>query len=593
MRAHGAEIIRPKMKKREKISFGDEWRMRGLFLCVLLVGVSLIGRLYYVQIVDHKKWKSIAEDQHNVFQELSAERGEIFMRDGDGWYPLAVNREYKMAYVVPKDVTEKERVAAELSAIVGIDIEEIRGKVNRPDDPFEIIKKRLTEDEEERIRSAHLTGVAFLPEKYRYYPAGELGAQVVGFASLGEDGGAGGYGIESSQDNRLRGETGMVSQEKDAGGRWIALSDREIVAPRHGADVVLTLDRVIQYETEKILREAMEKHKADRATAIVVDPKTGALLAMASLPQFDPNEYSKVEDYSVFLNPAVSLSYEPGSIMKPITLAIGIEEKKISPHTEYVDTGVVKISGYDIRNSENKVYGRSTMMKVLEESINTGVIFVEKLVGNQTFRDYFERFGFGKKTSVALPAELAGDTRNLSNLRSDIQFFTASFGQGVTVTPLQMVMAYAALANGGILYKPAIIDSLIYPDGTKEKMVPEEVRRVVSKETSESIGEMLESVVVRGHGKRAQVSGYRVGGKTGTAQVAKSNSLGYEEGLTIGSFVGYAPIDDPRFVVLVKIDNPKDVQWAESSAAPTFGRIMKFLLEYAKIKPTESVVSKE
>ncbi|MFZ2299766.1 MAG: penicillin-binding protein 2 [Candidatus Moraniibacteriota bacterium] len=584
--------VRPRKHMMVAALSGSEGRMRGLTAIVFFVGALLVLRLYFIQVMSHDKWVAIAQDQHSAFQELSADRGEIHMRDGDGRYPLAVNREYQMAYVVPRDVTDKDHVALVLSRILGMDAGPIRDKLDMRDDPFEIIKKRLTDEEVRQIKEASLQGVALLPEKYRYYPAGELASQIVGFASLGERGGAGGYGIESSQDSRLRGETGTVSQEKDAGGRWIPLSDRDLLSPQNGDSLVLTIDRVIQYETEKILREAVKRHSADRATAIVMDPKTGAILAMASWPQFDPNRYSEVEDYSVFLNPAISHAYEPGSIMKPITMAIGIEEGKISPNTEYTDTGVVQEAGYAIRNSENKVYGRSTMTEVLDESINTGVIFVEQQVGNQVFKEYIERFGFGKKTDVALPAELSGNVRNLANTRSDIQFFTAAFGQGVAVTPLQMVMAYTVLANGGTLYKPQIIERIIHSDGSEEKTAPQEVRRILSKETSRTIGEMLRSVVVNGHGKRADVPGYLVGGKTGTAQVAKSDSKGYEEGLSIGSFVGYAPINDPRFVVLVKIDNPKDVQWAESSAAPTFGQIMRFLLEYAKIKPTEETTKK-
>jgi stage V sporulation protein D (sporulation-specific penicillin-binding protein) len=229
------------------------------------------------------------------------------------------------------------------------------------------------------------------------------------------------------------------------------------------------------------------------------------------------------------------------------------------------------------------------MTKVLEESINTGVIFVEKLVGNARFAEYFDRFGFGRKTGVELPAELSGDTKNLDDVRRDIQFFTASFGQGVTMTPLQMISSYQVLANGGLLMRPSIMEKYIHADGREELSEPSEVRQVVSKETATLLGDMLENVVENGHGKRAAVPGYRVGGKTGTAQVAKKGEKGYDDGLTIGSFVGYAPIGDPKFVVLSKIDNPKDVVWAESSAAPVFGDVMKFLLFYAKIEPTEEI----
>lgn len=560
---------------------------------IFFVGILLIVRLYFIQVISHDKWVAIAENQHNAFQELSADRGEIYIHDGEDRYPLAVNREYQMLYASPKDVIEKDRAAVELSRILKLDASVIKDKLDRPDDPFEIIKKRLSDEEIAESKALNLKGIDFLPEEYRYYPGGELASQVIGFASLGENGKAGGYGIESSEDDILRGETGTVSQEKDAAGRWLPLSDRTIVSPKNGDSLLLTIDRVIQYETEKILKDSVEKYEADSATAIVMDPKTGNILSMASFPQFDPNMYGEEKSYSVFLNPTVSMPYEPGSVMKPVTMAMGIEEGKVSPTTEFVDPGSVSEAGYVIHNAENKVYGKSTMTKVLDQSINTGVIYVEKLVGNQKFNDYFSSFGFGERTGIALPAELAGSKRNLDNIRSNISFFTASFGQGVTATPIQMLNAYAVFANGGKLVKPHIIDRIIHPDGQEEKIQPEVIRRVVSEETSRAIGTMLRSVVVNGHGKRADVPGYLVVGKTGTAQVAKSDAKGYQDGASIGSFVGYAPLDDPRFVVLVKLDNPKKVEWAESSAAPTFSQIMKFLLEYAKIKPTEETPIKK
>ncbi len=567
-------------------------RVHFLLFVILLVGLTVIARLFFLQVLSHDKWVALAEGQHNATLELSADRGEIAMHDGENQYPLAVNREYSTVYVIPKDVVEKDTVAVELSRILGIEAGEIRDKLDRPNDPFEVIKKRLTDEEATQVSVLKHKGVALLPEKYRYYPAGELAAQVVGFASLGEKGGAGGYGVEAYFDKDLRGQTGTLLQEKDASGRWIPLSDRDIMHAENGDSFLLSLDRVIQYETEKLLKSSLEKYAADRATAIVMDPKTGKILSMASVPQFDPNHYSKVEDYSLFLNQAVSTSYEPGSIMKPLTMAIGIEEGKVAPTTEYTDTGAVVEAGYTIRNAEDKVYGRSSMYKVLDESINTGVIYVEKLVGNRLFGEYLRRFGFGERTNIALPAELPGNLRNLQNERASINFFTASFGQGITATPIQMVTAYAALANGGRLLKPAIVDTVIHADGSTTVTEPVEVRRVVSEETSRIMGQMLRSVVVNGHGKRADVPGYLVGGKTGTAQVAKTGEKGYEESVSIGSFVGYAPLNDPQFVVLVKLDNPKNVEWAESSAAPTFGEIMKFLLEYAKIKPTEETAKK-
>ena len=562
-------------------------RVAFVFVCFLSVGVGLLWQLYRIQVRDHTLWSDQAKKQRLSTFDLKAERGEIFLHDNGEPYPLAVNREYMAAYVVPREVQDAKEVARELSAILGKDESEILLKLSDPTDPFEMIKRRLSDDEVGRIRTLSLKGVSLLPEKYRYYPAGSLASHVVGFAGLGEQGGAGGYGVEASFDSELKGKPARVHEERDAGGRWISLSNSRSDVPDHGDILTLTIDRVIQHETEKVVQEYREKHGADSMTALVMDPITGKILAMANAPDFDPNKYAETEDYGLFLNPAVSSTYEPGSIMKPIAMAIGIDEKKVSPTTEYVDTGSVTESGYTVKNSEEKVYGRSTMTKVLEDSINTGMIFVERSVGHKVFAERLRRFGFGEKTGVRLPAESGGDLHNLNDFRIGIQFYTAAYGQGITVTPLQMVSAYAALANGGILMRPQIVESIGHADGEVEVIQPEEIRRVISKETSEVIGHMLRSVVVNGHGKRADVPGYEVVGKTGTAQVAKTDGGGYEEGKTIGSFAGYAPRENPRFVVLIKVDNPKDVQWAESSAAPAFSQLMRFLLEYARIEPTE------
>lgn len=580
----------PSREKKAGEDIPSTRRVGILLVFVFVVGVTAMARLYVLQVAGYEKWNGMAEGQHSLSADIFPDRGEIFFREGDAVYPAAVNREYPLLYVVPRDVEEPIRTAEALSGITGVPVDEIKAKFVDPDDPFEAIKKRISEEEMRRIRELDMPGIRFLNEKYRYYPGGGLAAQVVGFVSAKDGGGdVGRYGLEASQDELLHGKPGKIVQARDAAGRWISTSDREMISSEEGPDIVLSIDHVIQHEVETILRDSVEKHGADGGTVIVMDSLTGKILAMASSPGFDPNEYSKTEDYSRFLNPAVSQTYEPGSIMKPITMAIGIEEGKVSPGTEFVDPCAVSEAGYVIRNAEEKCYGRSTMTKVLEESINTGVIFVEKLVGNARFAEYFERFGFGRKTGIELPAELAGNTKNLDDVRRNIQFFTASFGQGVTMTPLQMVSSYQALANGGLLMRPSIIGKYIHADGREEISEPLEVRQVVSKETANLLGDMLENVVKNGHGKRAAVPGYRVGGKTGTAQVAKKGEKGYDDGLTIGSFVGYAPIDDPKFVVLSKIDNPKDVIWAESSAAPVFGDVMKFLLSYAKIEPTEEI----
>lgn len=577
-------------RKNENDNLVSSQRIYFLAAAIFLMGIIIIARLYILQVRDYARFRGMAEDQHEAFSELSARRGEIYLKNRDEKYPLAVNKEYMMVFLEPKMVTERDRVISELNYILGIDRGEIERKLSDPNDMFEIVKKKISQDEAEKIRNLKLKGVKLLPENYRYYPGKELASQVIGFVGSNGEMEIGRYGLESFWEDQLQGKNGSIFQERDSAGRWISITDRKKVPAQDGVDLVLTIDQAVQYETEKILKSAMEKYKADRGSILVQEPSTGKILAMANYPNFNPNEFGRVEDMSLFINPAVTNAYESGSVFKTMTLASGIDAGVISPNTKYVDTGVISEAGYNIKNSDGKANGEQTMTQVLEASLNTGVIFVEKLVGNKRFADYVRNFGFGEKTGIALPNESAGDIRNLNNLKSDIQFFTASFGQGITTTPLQVLNAYSVIANGGNLMKPQIVEKKVYSNGEEEIVESQIIRRVIKKETSDQVKEMLGSVVVNGHGKRAAVNGYRVGGKTGTAQVAKQGGGGYEEGITIGSFAGIAPLDNPKFAVIVKIDNPKELQWAESSAAPTFGEVMKFLLNYYNIEPTEPIV---
>ena len=565
-------------------------RIYFLAVAVFFMGVIIIARLYILQIRDHARFRIMADDQHGAFSELSAKRGEIYLKNRDEKYPLAVNKEYMMVFLEPKMVAEKDRVVSELSYILGIERIEIEKKLSNSEDMFEIVKKKISQEEADKITELKLKGVKLLGENYRYYPGKELASQIVGFVGSNGEQEIGRYGLESFWEEELQGKNGSIFQERDSAGRWISITDRKKVPAQDGADLVLTIDQAVQYEIEKILKLTMEKYKADGGSILVQEPSTGKLLAMASYPNFNPNEFGKVENMSVFTNPAITNAYESGSVFKTVTLASGIDAGVISPNTTYVDNGVISEAGYNIKNSDGKSNGTQTMTQVLEKSLNTGVIFTEKLMGNKKFAEYVRNFGFGEKTGITLPNEAAGDVRNLNNLKSDIQFFTASFGQGITTTPLQILNAYSVIANGGNLMRPQVVEKKIYSDGREESVEPKIIRRVIKEETAKQMKEMLESVVVNGHGKRAAVSGYRVGGKTGTAQVAKQGGGGYEESITIGSFTGIAPLDNPRFAVIVKIDNPKDVQWAESSAAPTCGEVLKFLLNYYNVEPTEPII---
>jgi len=566
-------------------------RAGALLFFIFFIGMVVTARLVSLQVVDSDKWKAVAENQQSVSTALIPDRGEIYFSEGDSVYPAAVNQEFSLLYLVPREVANVPATAASLSAIIGIPESEIRAKCQNLDNQFAPIKHKLSDDEAAKVTQLGLPGVYLQKEKDRFYPSGSLAAQVIGFTSPGDpgQGDVGRYGLESWFNGELQGKPGQVDQMRDAAGRWISTDDRVMVPATKGPDVVLTIDQVIQHEAENVLKDSVEKYAGDGGSIVVMEAVTGRILAMASDPGFDPNDYAKESDYSRFMNPTVSMNYEPGSTMKPITMAIGIDEGKVAPETAFTDPGAVSISGYVLHNAENKSYGKTDMHGVLDNSINTGAIHVENLVGNARFAERLSQFGFGSKTDIDLPAELSGDLRNLNNPKRDIQFYTASFGQGITATPIQLIAAYEALANRGILMRPQIVKKYVYEDGHEQAVPPEEIRRVVSEDTATKMGRMLEDVVLRGHGKHAAVSGYRVGGKTGTAQVAKQGGGGYQDGLSIGSFVGYAPVGDPKFVMLTKVDNPKNVEWAESSAAPMFGEMMKFLLAYAKVAPTEPI----
>jgi len=317
---------------------------------------------------------------------------------------------------------------------------------------------------------------------------------------------------------------------------------------------------------------------------VISDPKTGAIKAMASFPNYDPNEYNKVEDINEYLNPVTQNLYEPGSIFKPITMAAGLDTGKISPDTTYVDTGSVQIKGSVISNALNRSYGLSDMSKVLEKSINTGAVFVERTVGNEDFRKYVEAFGFNRPTGIDLTSEIGGNINNLKG-NKEIDFATASFGQGIAVTPLELVAAIGAIANGGKLMKPYVVEKMVHSDGQEEKIEPQQTRQVISEQTANKLTAMLVNTVRNGYDK-VKIKGYFIAGKTGTAQVPLENEAGYSEE-TIHTFVGYAPAYNPKFLVLVKMDKPRGIGFASDSLGPVFANIARYLFNYYEIPPDE------
>lgn len=439
----------------------------------------------------------------------------------------------------------------------------------------------------ENNQALKLEGFGYSMVSYRFYPENNIGAHVLGFASYEDELQHGRYGLEGFFDDELFGKFGLVEAERGAGG-LVIINNRQAVKQEDGANLVLTIDRSAQFTACRLLNEAVAKHGAAGGSVIIVQPKTGAILAMCSAPDFDPNNYQAVPDIKVFNNPAVFNQYEPGSVFKAITMAAALDTEKVTPETTYQDAGQIMISGWPkpIKNSDFDTqggHGTTNMIQVLEKSLNTGAIFAMRQVGHQVFANYVEKFGFGEKTGLELEGESAGDIKSITGLKvKEISAATASFGQGITVTPLQMVMSYAAIANGGKLMKPYIVKEIIYPDGHRSTTQPSSVRQVVSENTAAILSGMLVNVVENGHSKKIQIPGYYIAGKTGTAQVAADNTKGYS-GKYNHTFVGFAPANKAAFVILTKIDNPR-AMYAESTAVPLAHDITKFLLNHWQIK---------
>ncbi len=379
----------------------------------------------------------------------------------------------------------------------------------------------------------------------------------------------------------MAGKAGLIKSAKDAVGALITIGPRSITKAENGVDIVTTLDRTVQYTACQKLKVYVEKFSAEGGTVIIMKPD-GAILAMCSEPDFDPDKYNEIEDINTLNNPAIFTAYEPGSVFKMITMAAGIDTGKITPETKYTDTGELKIGGYTIKNSDLKAHGEVTMAQALDKSLNTGAIFVEQLIGKEEFKKYVKNFGFGKKTGITLDTEMPGDISPLDK-PGEIFGVTGSFGQGITVTSLQLVTSFAAVANQGKMVKPYIVSEIIKPDGAKDIFEPQNGLQVISAKSAAQVAAMLMSVVENGYGTRAKVPGYYFGGKTGTAQVAASGG-GYGD-KTIHTFVGFGPVSKPAFVMLTMLRNPAGPRFAESSSVPLFGELAAFLVKYYEIPP--------
>jgi cell division protein FtsI (penicillin-binding protein 3)/stage V sporulation protein D (sporulation-specific penicillin-binding protein) len=524
-----------------------------------IFGLLLLSRLFFIQIIQGDFYRALAQGLHDPSGSQVSERGEIYFRNGE---PLAINMEWPLVFASPRQIAagDKEATAEKVAQALNLSKAAVLEKLNK-DNLYELLKKRLTESEVSRIKELALAGINLDKETGRYYPENTMASQVVGFLDAENQGQ---YGLEEYYDDELRGNS-IIS----------------------GSDLVLTLDQSIQFMAEKLLEEAKDSLKIEAGEIVVMDPTSGEILAMANYPNFNPNQYSQVTDFDVFQNGTTQKLFEPGSVFKPLTMAVGLEEGKITPQTTYQDAGMLKIGGYKIFNYDQRKYpGDITMTEVLEKSINTGAVFAQKQIGNdQAFLDYLDSFGIFKATGVDLN-ETFSENKELKK-GYEINFATAAFGQGVELTSLQMIKAYSALTNGGKMVIPHLAKEIRNNGYVSKIGAKTEDEQVVSAKTASQVTAMLVSVIENGFSKKAKIPGYYLAGKTGTAQIAWSalnvDKFGYSD-KTYQSFIGFAPAFNPQFLIMVKLKNPQ-TNSAEYSAMPLFRELAKYIIDYYQIPP--------
>lgn len=551
----------------------------GLF--IFLLG-TVWFRLFAKQVVEHQQYREASAAQSTSQQSEPGQRGRIFLTDRSGeLHPVTFSLWRYELLVSPRQVKNKARLVEQLvEALPVLKKDEVLSQIDNDKIYVPAILKNIEEEPARRLAALNLTGVFLRPQLIRFYPEGEaILSQSLGF--VGADG-HGKYGLEATYDDQLRGRPGTSAIKKDSFGRLINVLTSQ--SSQTGADLVLTIDYNLQFKVETKLQEAVSTYQADGGTIVVLEPSSGAVLALANWPPYDPNNFSRLaaDQQRLFINPATSSVYEPGSVFKPLTMAAALDAGVVTPETTNVFGRSVLISGYEIFNAEKKVFGRQNMNQVLENSDNVAMTWVASQLGGQKQREYLAKFGFGRPTAIDLAGEVTGRLPE-KNDWNDLLRSTAAFGQGISVTPIQLAASYAMLVNGGRLVAPHLVKELRGGEDQSRPPRPAPGEQVIKPESSATIKTMLQGVVERGHGKRAAIAGLAVGGKTGTAQVPNPAG-GYFEDRHTGTFTGFFPVEKPKFVMLVKLDNPKTVKFAESSAAPTFGAIGEWMASYYQLR---------
>lgn len=572
---------------------GNNPRLYSLRYLVVALGVLVAARLVYLQVGQHGYYKTLALNEHQRKYEIPAARGQIYVKDRGNNVPLALNQTLKLVYADPSIIDDKAATANKLAAVTGEPASGFLDALNKGRE-YAVLKTKVDQAMAAKISALGLRGVGMVNQDYRTYPEGSLASQVLGFVN---NDGNGQYGVEGYLNAELKGRPGLLNAKTDTNGVPIVTTDNIIKPPADGTSLVLTIDRNIQSQAETFLEQGVAAVRAESGSVVVLDPSNGAVRAMANFPSFDPNAYGRVRDYSVFTNSVIASQFEPGSVFKIFTMAAGLELGKIKPDSTYTDNGCEEVNRYKVCNAENHKRGpNTTMTVVLRDSLNTGVMYVLRLLGGdpakitpagkQVYRDFItSRFGFGRKTGIEQAGEAAGYVTPPT--ASDVNYANMTFGQGISATMIQVAAATAAVANGGKLYQPYVVAERQKTDGSVAVTQPRVLNpKVISSQAARDLTSMMEVAVEHGSGYRAATPGYRIAGKTGTAQIPNPNGPGYLEGQNIGTFVGFAPAEDPKFVVMVRVNKPKIQGFAETTTVPIFANLTRWLLQYYAVPPS-------
>lgn len=564
--------------------FKNIHRRMKIALCIILfVFLVIILRVFYIQVIDYKKLNEKASDLWSRNLPIKADRGLIYDRNG---VVLADNATTTSLVVIPNQIKNKEETATKLAEILNVSYDDMYKHVNKKTSIERVHPegRKLSYEVADKIKALKLDGVYLVKESQRVYPYDTHMAHTLGFVGIDNQGLS---GIELTYDEYLTGEDGAIKYYSDAKGNKLSLSE-VYEQPQDGMNITLTINNEIQTSLERELSNAVTKYNPDRAIGLVMDPDTGEILAISARPTFDPNNYQDYSLEEINRNLPIWATYEPGSTFKIITLAAALEEGKVDLEKDtFYDRGSIKVENATIHCWKHGGHGKETFMQVVENSCNPGFVVLGQRLGKNTLFDYIDSFGFGKKTGVDLNGESSGIIFDRSKV-GPVELATTAFGQGVSVTPIQQVTAVSAAINGGTLYKPYIVKSINEPETNTviKENKPTKVRQVISEETSKKVREALENVVANGSGRTSYIEGYRVGGKTGTAQKVENGH--YLSNNYILSFIGFLPADDPEVVVYIAIDNPKGtVQYGGTTVGPISKAVLKDCIKALNIEKRE------